>query len=894
MKRFLRSVAILGLIALVSSCSGGGAKKPSVPTPSNNSWSIALSLSSTQGLVNQVLTATATVQQNGSAAPDGTTVEFVISPGLATDSGTGLQTGGVFSNGASTANVATSGGRAVVAFTGISAATYIIQARVGDQYSQQSAVIREPDTPTSMQLLSITPSIGAQSGGEQAVITAIGVVTPIEVFFDVTQTDGFSGTFQAQVISVMASGADAEGSDPSQAVNAITIITPTLTGIDETLEALSDVRVAAGIGTTNEQEHTLPGAFRFQAASGEPEVYALIPSSGNAAGGEQVTVLGRNFSSPVSVRFGDLEADELVVSGDGTQISVLTPQYSAVGLAEDTPVAVTVINEEGTVREVTVTKANAFVYLADEPQPSINAVSPSAGPLDGGTRVTIFGNGFDFPVQVFFGTLEAQVISVDRRQIICLTPDYSAVPDITPPVTVNVEVVNVDSGLRAEGEEMFTYAEQLFISGNTPTEGALGTLVTIYGSGFIDPLIVDLGLTRLEVIAVSGNELVVRIPTDLPPSCGGTTGQFTVTLIDSNLSASGGTFEILGNQPTVLSVEPLTFESLSAGDNVTPTTATINGLRFLPDFTVTFDAYILPATDVQYVDDETINVLNVPAPNDFGLVFDRASCWTGGLQGFRDVATEVSVTVTNYPGACADTLEGALIYEPEDTTCEVAPGISVEPESVTFTGTCAFTDGSNCSGSPQTLTVTNIGGGDVSWNAVTPTDFSLTATSGGPLAEGASGFTDVDFCPTAVGGLSGTISFTTAPAGTGDSVSTLGTGLAAASMAISPPTLSFGATGTDTITIDNTLGTADLDIVAEINLGAGSTEFQLTLFDGSPYTAGTTVTVAAGATATLTVSYTDNGGAPYLGDTVDITPTNTGNAACDSLVGPASVPLTGN
>ena len=69
----------------------------------------------------------------------------------------------------------------------------------------------------------------------------------------------------------------------------------------------------------------------------------------------------------------------------------------------------------------------------------------------------------------------------------------------------------------------------------------------IYGSGFEDPLQVFLGGELMELISVSGTELVVSIPDDLATECAGTGGSFTVVLLESGLEADGGDFTILGN-----------------------------------------------------------------------------------------------------------------------------------------------------------------------------------------------------------------------------------------------------------------------------------------------------------------------------------------------------------
>src|SRR5690606_3158668 len=51
----------------------------------------------------------------------------------------------------------------------------------------------------------------------------------------------------------------------------------------------------------------------------------------------------------------------------------------------------------------------------------VTAVSPNQGPYQGGTDVTIFGEGFQAPVQVLFGGVEQTVLSVSGRELVVRT-----------------------------------------------------------------------------------------------------------------------------------------------------------------------------------------------------------------------------------------------------------------------------------------------------------------------------------------------------------------------------------------------------------------------------------------------------------------------------------------
>lgn len=730
MNRMVGCVALVGLIGLLG-CSGDSPSKTPVPTPSTTTWQVtALVSSNASPEVNEVIQVTASISRDGSPAPDGTTVEFVSS-------------GGVFNSGTASSGVnpteaqaTTVGGLAGVLFTASVEGTYVIQARVMDGLRQVSVLYEQPDTPDVMQAFNITPNQGPLAGGQQAIITGRNIRTPVDVYFVVGGAE-----FHAVTQNVDSSG------------TYVQILTPIITGLDEAREWSADVRVESYVGIATEVD-TLPGIYRFNPAVQDPVIYALQPNSGSARGGDTVNVIGQNFLPPVRVVLGGREAGEEVVDPGGQLISILTPQYSAQPLTEDAQVDVVVYSESGTDREKQATLAGGFIFEADTPTPVITGVTPSAGPVDGGTVVTILGRGFDPPIQVRFGVREAAITSVTANQIVCVTPDYSTVPDLTPPTVVDVSVTNLGSGFVGSATAAYTYGESLFISGNQPTEGRRGALVTLYGSGFEDPLLVDyLGTSpplRLEVVAVSGTEVVVRFPDDAIPACLSVIGAFQMTLVESGLIAQGGSFLYLSEQPEIISVAPPIVSSIGGGNGVDPSAAEIRGRYFASTVLVTINDYVLPQSSINVVDDTLIQINQLPSINDFGLEFDTIACITGGgLDGFREVPTAVSVTVTNLISGCTDTIGSGLVYEPETSDCTVAPDIAVSPILVSFADTAAGT----CSPAVP-VTISNFGQGTLSVNDIFLQGrfyFDAAATSqaapGFDVAPlGAAGF-DLYFCP---------------------------------------------------------------------------------------------------------------------------------------------------
>jgi hypothetical protein len=738
MKRFIPYIALLALVVMVG-CSADSPRANPAPTAVPEAWSVSsLNASNTAPYVGTVILVDATATRNGSPVPDGTSITFEA-------------TGGAFSNGTTSASVLSEDGAASVAFVSDAAGTYSIRARVGGASREVVVEYQDRSTTDALQLTRVDPRRGSYAGGDQVVITGKGIQAPVDAFFDL---DGFA--YQAIIVGVTESV-------PLSADGTITVITPAFTGTDTGIQQTADVRVNTNAGTGSQETDTLPDAFVLLPGGG-PMIFGVQPNSGRSSGGEVVNVLGQGFgsvASDLSVSFADPSGvvkvgTVLAVSPDGTQIQVETPRFSTVPLTADQPQDVTVATIDGVI-----TLDAAFIVLADEPTPEIASISPTSGPLDGDTLVTIFGSGFQVPVQVKFGNLTALDVNVfndttpaDNDRITCVTPDYSQQQEV-PPVVVDVSVTNMTSGKSASMGGAFTYGDPLYITGNTPSEGGLGDLVIIYGSGFEDPLQVFLGGDQMEVISVSGTELVVKIPDDLATECQERGGSFRVVLLESGLEASGGNFRILGNRPTVLSASPIILQEDSFG-NVMPDDITITGLDFADEVLVKVGPYVMPSSQVTVNSATSIDVQNLPDVLTLGITFAGTPCTLpSGAPGTQNSATPLSVEVRNFPGDCPDTLNGALVVEPYDSVCTASPAEIVTSPSGTWTFPGAASPG--CS-APQAMTITNVGGEDAQGLNFTPpaSDFNYVSDDcPTDLPYNQSCTLTMEFCPTGVGARSG-------------------------------------------------------------------------------------------------------------------------------------------
>ena len=549
------------------------------------------------------------------------------------------------------------------------------------------------------QLFSVVPNSGSANGGDIIILTGKYFTEPLQVSFVLP-----AATVPGQVAAVQ-HGAD--GIDVAQ------VVTPKVTISAQTLANLAITNMA---GTASSKTATFNQVFAFTLpVTGPPVIYYISPAYGSVVGNDTVTIYGANFGSnfgaPPTVTIGPTSEIVESVSGDGASITILTRPVA--GAVPTTAQDVTVTTALGTV-----TLPAAFTYLEGQ-TPTLYVLTPNIGPLEGGTRVTITGAGFQYPVQVLFGTQQAQVVSNNFNQVVCISPSITASKPTTP-TTVSVTVTNTGTG-KVSNAMPFTYGQAMFISGISPLQGPAGTSVTITGQGFVSPVSVIWGSgTSWSVLSVAGTQVVAQAV--LPPGqCSGGSGTVKVTNLDSGLSAvSTDSFTYSSAIPLVASVR------IDGGGNTVTQYAPPNCTTAWSSHTITIkgSGFQGPTANVNIgpvgplvgtvVDATTITLSALPDLT--AVTLNQITCSTGGgVCGQQSVPTPVSVTVTNPTTGCSNTLANAIIINPCDTSCHAslnsltfnpAPG-TTQTSGVSFQLSLAFTP--SPSTSPVTVTLSYIG-----------------------------------------------------------------------------------------------------------------------------------------------------------------------------------------
>ncbi len=541
------------------------------------------------------------------------------------------------------------------------------------------------------------------------------------------------------------------------------------------------IRVQATVGNVS---RTVDVTFRVSPtipppSSTAPSITSVSPTIGIPAGGQRVIITGKNFKIPLRVLFdtgGPLPVEAFVISSTETQIEVFTPPVN-LGVDQQLVSDITVITQAGSVNEQSATLEEAFTFRNEVLEPRISTASPNSGPVTGGTRVTLFGDGFQSPVQVLFGAAEARVINVEFGQIIVEAPaardtssDGSGV--VTGPV--NITVRNINSQTFTTLLEGFRYVAAMRITNISPLRGSAvgGTELTIEGIGFVSPLEVTVVGVQAQVLGVAGTRVRVRTsPLSVPCSSQG--GQVIVR------NTVNGDFDIFGDVPEEQSfiyqaVEPRII-SLTPGPDGPIPGSSVGAIVRDPGVGPLGIAQVGFELGSRAVPTSPNQISNGAGDQNFSFIiplnvnFPSVACTVDGVPGLRSGPSDVPVTFRNRTTECFDTITEALRIVPDPLTniCVVPPPPDVE-QVIPISPACANAGNVAVAGGSATATIRfrNAGGRNLIINPDTtitgahPGDFDIPPDSV-IIAPGATGDFEFTFDPTAIGPRTANIRFTT-------------------------------------------------------------------------------------------------------------------------------------
>lgn len=471
------------------------------------------------------------------------------------------------------------------------------------------------------------------------------------------------------------------GGEPSE------LVTVTLSGGRATVQFLAPDEV----GTANllAQVGNSIGRLQVEVVEQIPEsffVSGVVPNVGGPAGGELVTVQGDGFEAPLLVAFASAQARVVSVTS-ATAIVVETPPAVVPVLAGSTLlVDVTVTKDLSAAQPATATLAGAFTYAVSElPPVFLLGVSPAAGPAAGGTAVTISGGGFQAPLRVDFGGAVATVTGISDTAITVLAPPSPQPVAAGATLAVDVTVSNaLDVGTQPPVtlSGAFTYqggmlppGSELTVASAAPTEGPHqgGTVVTVHGAGFVEPVAVDLGGVRqVGELVIDSSTVEFTTAGVAVESCPGS-GVVQVTgLTVTNLSTgaqgtlAGFTFNYRVPRPRISRISP------TLGPQLGNTLVNIDGEGFELPLRVVLTAGMEQfAASLTGVSSTRVQVTTPRVPDS---IFPEVDCQVDEeTAGKRWIDVSVDVTVTNLDTGCTDTFPNGYTYRPTDTSCRPPP-----------------------------------------------------------------------------------------------------------------------------------------------------------------------------------------------------------------------------
>jgi hypothetical protein len=295
----------------------------------------------------------------------------------------------------------------------------------------------------------VSPTSGTRAGGNPVVITGTNFTNPTvsSVTFD-----GNASMFTVTSDSALVATA------PAHAVGAVTITVTNASG-----NATATYTYTTGI--------------------------TLAPAAGGTGGGTTVDIHGTNLQDTTALYFGVHPATSF------TQLS--TTHVQAVTPAGCGAVDVTVTTAAGT-------SGPAKFFYADPPV-AVSA-SPTAGPLGGGTAVTVTGTNLAHATSVTFGGTPGTITANTAGSITATTPAHATTGSVTILVTTPGGVTD---------NLTFAYVNPPTITTITPITGTTlgGDTVTINGTNLATTTQVTFGGTPVTSFAsLSDTKLAVVTP----------------------------------------------------------------------------------------------------------------------------------------------------------------------------------------------------------------------------------------------------------------------------------------------------------------------------------------------------------------------------------------------
>lgn len=311
---------------------------------------------------------------------------------------------------------------------------------------------------------------------------------------------------------------------------------------------------------------------------GKPSVTAISPIQGFPD--DEITITGNNLGSTLSavkLIFTGTSGAAQVVSCENTKIVVKVPAKATTG-----PVDLTISKQH--VNTPLSGESGKFTVLQHA---SFTGVSAESGYR--GAKITLQGEGFvgtdEKPLKVYFGDIEAEVVSYTDTEIVIIVPEEATTGDNGVMVETAYELI--------EAVYVFNVLPSPKITAVSSSEEYIGAEITITGENFpekAENVKVMFGDGEATIVSCSNTELAVRVPA--PGE--GIYGEVDLTVSMSEVTFYTGKFTVK-ETPYIISVTSdnvMNDKLVQVGDEITVTgrgltsdaVVTIGGIEVEPVF----------------------------------------------------------------------------------------------------------------------------------------------------------------------------------------------------------------------------------------------------------------------------------------------------------------------
>jgi hypothetical protein len=293
----------------------------------------------------------------------------------------------------------------------------------------------------------------------------------------------------------------------------------------------------------------------------KPVVKKVKPATGPVAGGGVVKIKGKQFVKVKKVLFGTTKSTSVRVKNPRKLIVVAPPHAAGT-------VTVRVVTKAGKSKR---TSKAWYTYFGTPPVPApfaVTSLTPTSGPVEGGTTVDITGTGLAGATAVSFGGTAAVFTVLSSTALRATSPAHAAG---AVPVTVHTPL-GVSAPLTFTYEAVATSPPVVvLVSPLTGTEAG-GTAVTITGSGFSGATAVTFG----DDAATFTVDSDTSISATTPAHAAGPVPVSVTTPLGTSTVPGLFTYLPLPPVPLVVLVTPLV-GSVSGGTEVTITGTGLSG-----------------------------------------------------------------------------------------------------------------------------------------------------------------------------------------------------------------------------------------------------------------------------------------------------------------------------